>query len=478
MALAVSQTRQGNGAGDSFSLSFSSTPTVGHLIVVCTSVYIGDSTSGLSVSDNQGNTYTQRRYDNSIYGVRLAIYTAVASTSSGTFTVTVNPAGSSADITITLLDISGQASSFLDQVNNTTGTGTAASSGDVTPTQNNELLVATMTHGGSDRTITEESGWTLAGELEGGTGNQPISSVYKLQTTATTEDADWTIGTGSADWVGQIITIIQASGGTVYNQSVSGAISPSGALLKQDKKPISGAISPSGSLSKQGGKLLSGALSPSGLLVSVKTVLKSIGGALSFSGSLSKKTLHGIGGSIAPLGSLVKKASRAFTGAITPSGSLVITKVILKALTGALSFSGSLVKSARKGLTGSIGPSGSLVKKTFRSLVGALAPSGSLSSSKTIQKILGGVLSFSGSLTKSTFKLVQGQLSFSGTIYKSARKLLGGALSFIGSLSTLLPSAPKIHSISFIGNSRSITSIIKVRSVTFAMKLRTVTIER
>lgn len=216
MAYSMIQSRGTFGSGASLALSFVSTPAVGSLITVCASMYgvINADLATNSVTDNQGNSYTcQNLLVDFNDGCGVAVYSAIASTSSGTFTVTVTPTGSG-DLAMGIMSLTGNHATPADQNGSGTGTSTAPSSGDETPTEDNELLVAAMSHSGSDRTLTEEAGWSLVYENEGGTANIPISVVYKIQAGAAAEDADWTIGTGSVSWGAVIATYKAAAGGS------------------------------------------------------------------------------------------------------------------------------------------------------------------------------------------------------------------------------------------------------------------------
>jgi hypothetical protein len=202
MALVQSKITFTTGA-DTLALSFDATPTVNNLIVVGVSAFNGVTTC--TVSDNQGNTWAQAAErlsgDSS---TRASLHYAVAATSSGTFTVTTNPSGASSDITIVIAEFSGMAtSSVLGNVNNNGGTSTTPSSGSATTTVASELVVGVVSHTGTDRTITEDGGWTLIREDEGGSSHMPISMIYQ-EPAAGSYNAGWTIGTGSVEWMAVI----------------------------------------------------------------------------------------------------------------------------------------------------------------------------------------------------------------------------------------------------------------------------------
>lgn len=206
MAITLTQARTTNTtAAASLALSFSSLPAVNSLIVVKAAWFPASSTT-ITISDNQGNTYTQSV--NAVDGggsVRCSIHWATATTSSGTFTVTVNPSGASDDITIVIEEYAGvTTSSPTDGATNNAGNSTGPTSNTLTPSQANDLLVAVLTHAGTDRTLTEGGGFSLAAEDEGGSAHMPIAGAYKVQTSIVTEGASWTIGTGAVQWVAGI----------------------------------------------------------------------------------------------------------------------------------------------------------------------------------------------------------------------------------------------------------------------------------
>lgn len=200
----------------STTLSFDSLPTVGNLIVVIAATYLGNLGSS-AVTDNQGHTYTQRGLIEANSGADngdLSQYHTVVATSSGTFTITLNPDGSSADITWLIMEIEGRSSIPYDTaVTAQAGADSAsASTGNITPNENNCLLVAAVSHTSTNQTITETlSGCTLIDEIEGGTSFMPLSVIVKLQTTATAEAATWTIG-ASVEW---FCNVVSYKGGSV-----------------------------------------------------------------------------------------------------------------------------------------------------------------------------------------------------------------------------------------------------------------------
>lgn len=224
MAIALVQSRKVVVTGvNSQAVSFLSTPTVGNNVIVKASTYSGDLGTS-AASDNQGNSYNRRGYV-ALAGMNtfVAIYEARITTASGTFTVTVNPDGTSADLTIIIEEWSGIASSGFDKAVNadSSSDGTSATTGNITPAENNEAWFAALTHAGADMSITPTNG-TQVDENEGGSSNIPLSSTYKVQTTATAEAATWTLGT-STHWGCCVVAFKAAAGASDQTISLAAA---------------------------------------------------------------------------------------------------------------------------------------------------------------------------------------------------------------------------------------------------------------
>lgn len=195
------------------------------------------------------------------------------------------------------------------------------------------------------------------------------------------------------------IAFYGTAGGTQYTQGVDGTLSSSGALVKQDQKPLAGTLTSTGALIKQTAKAVAGTLSSSGALTAFKVALISIGGTLTSSGMLVKRTAKAMGGTMTGSGALVKRTSKAVAGTLGSSGALAAVKAALVSVGGTLSSSGLLVKQTQKSLAGTLTSAGSLAKRTATSMAGTLSGAGSLS--KQTAKAIGGILSSLGDLLRS-----------------------------------------------------------------------------
>jgi hypothetical protein len=195
------------------------------------------------------------------------------------------------------------------------------------------------------------------------------------------------------------------SSGTVVkatSKTVAGALTFAGAAVKQTDKVLAGALSFAGSTIKATSKALAGVLTFVGalgaVLQSAYTYAQSVGGTLSFSsGILVKRASKIISGSLTATGETLKRTSKIMTGALSFSGSFSALKTIVRSVGGALSFSsGTVSKIPGKVLSGSISFSGAMLKVTSKVLLGSMTFSGV--ALKQTYKIIGGTLSFVGAV--------------------------------------------------------------------------------
>lgn len=416
-----------NGAADA-SLSFDTLPTVGNTIVVVAATYAGNLASG-SVTDNQSHTYTQRgkiEADSGTDNGDLSQYHTTVVNSSGTFTVTINPDGSSVDMTWLIMEISGRAASPYDTAVTAQAatTSTTASTGNITPSEANCLLVAALSHTSTDTPLTETmSGCTLIDEIEGGSSYMPLSVIVKLQTTATTEAATWTIGS-SVEWICDVVSYkAAASGGTTYEQTASGTLTSAGEVVKAGRKAVSGELTSSGAVRTAARKLLSGTLTSAGV---VRTAArKLLSGTLTSAGEVVKAGRKAVAGTLTSAGSLVKSARKVLSGALTSAGEVIGNKVsgamtYYQSVAGTLTSSGTVRTAARKLLSGTLTSAGVMAKAGRKAVAGTLTSAGTVA--KQINKSLAGTLSSAGTVVKQIRKFLGGVLTSAGGLF--GRKLI------------------------------------------------------
>ncbi len=282
------------------------------------------------------------------------------------------------------------------------------------------------------------------------------------------------------------IDVTVNAGGTLFFQTNTGAVTPSGAIVRDVLKDLTGVLTPSGlvvkgttksfagslpfagALVKETLKVFTGSMTPSGALATLRIAFQMITGSLTPAGTLVKKTAisftgllassgtltrvtayaRTVVGSLAPIGALVKEARKFFTGSLTPSGVLTTIKSFVRTIVGALTPAGTLAKKTLKNTDGALAPSGTittlsqffrtitgvftpagvLVRKTFKSFVGSLTPTSVLTTIKAFFRTISGSLTPAGTLTKKTTKPLAGSLTPVGSLIKRTLKTFAGSL--------------------------------------------------
>jgi hypothetical protein len=257
-------------------------------------------------------------------------------------------------------------------------------------------------------------------------------------------------------WIDLIVEVgyFYSTGGN-FTQTVSGGMTPSGAVAKQGNKTVSGGITsivgsvakavskffgggntPSGAVAKQTSKTFSGAISSIvGTLSTSKFVIKLLGGSLTPSGDLSKLSSKTFDGTLTSGGAIAKLANKVLSGSITSIvGTLVTSRLVSKILDGSITPSGNVIRLSTKTFDGTLTSSGGLAKQTAKLLSGAISViTGTLS--KASGKILSGNITPSGTSAKLSQKTFTGNLTPSGLLSKLSSKSLDGTVTSSGSIS-------------------------------------------
>ena len=204
------------------------------------------------------------------------------------------------------------------------------------------------------------------------------------------------------------------SSATAFTQSLSGAISPAGALVKATTKPVAGATSPAGALVKAVAKPLAGSITPAGSLANLRVKLLALAGSIGPTGSLVKVVGKNLAGAVTPAGALRKLDAKNLAGSISPAGTIANVRAKLLALAGSIGPTGALQLRTAKALSGALSPSGALSKLNSKRLTGAVSPAGAIA--KVAGKNLAGALSPTGALRKAVTKLLVGVINPSGLL--------------------------------------------------------------
>lgn len=178
--------------------NFGSVITAGRTLVVGMSIWDAAGTNTVtSVTDTLGNTYSQVATVTETTH-KLYIFRAF-NVLGGTNAVTVNLSGSS-DLTFAATEIDTvPITNPNDASNSATGTSTTPSVS-VTTVNSAPQVFGVFAHDGTNRTLTEGSGWTMLAENEGGSANMPLAWMYQAYASSGAKTVNGTIGTGVVNW--------------------------------------------------------------------------------------------------------------------------------------------------------------------------------------------------------------------------------------------------------------------------------------
>lgn len=176
----------------------------------------------------------------------------------------------------------------------------------ITPTGGSKdyLFEAEAVTDGEDFTWTAPTSYTDQLTTNTGIGgasstNCSVASARRALTAASEDPGVYTHV--SAHWCAQTVAIHPAAGGTLFQRSFAGSVTPAGTLARKTK--------------------------------TTKT------GSITAAGALTRKTRKTLTASITPTGALTKKISKTFLGSITPTGILTTLKIaaaVMRRLEGAL----------------------------------------------------------------------------------------------------------------------------------------------
>jgi hypothetical protein len=200
-------------AATSLVATFDTTPGVGRLSVV-----FGYASGGLpTIADNQGNTYTQRLTEgyNTLWG---RTWTAPATTSSGSFTITLTPSSGSQILTLACYEIANWNNSTVIELSGRVwATGPAIT--DYSPlnfgatTNAEQLFLAAMaSESGFSRTISASTGWTQEHQSVVNPGHS-LGVISRTVTSTGTYDPEFDMDAGGVNFLTQGISLVGGSQG-------------------------------------------------------------------------------------------------------------------------------------------------------------------------------------------------------------------------------------------------------------------------
>lgn len=305
-----------------------------------------------------------------------------------------------------------------------------------------------LAHGAATgHTFIEDAGATSAGSVSASWKNVP--------TISTDASATVTIGV-SEQWVGTSI-LVAPPGGTIYNKTVSGSITPTATVTRRLTRSLGGTLAPAAIVSKRLARALAGSLtsaaivsrqltrllganiSLSGSVTANRSYLKILAGSINLSGTVTKRLSRSLVGAILPTGTVRKILTRTIVG--TVNSAALLSKRLARALYGTVSLSGSIstTRTYLKILAGSVGLSGTAAKSLSRSLAGSVTPNSAIN--KTLTRALAGAVGAAGAVRKIAIKLLGGAITPTSALV--SRRIfpptpLGGVVTPAGSLNKVL----------------------------------------
>ena len=202
------------------------------------------------------------------------------------------------------------------------------------------------------------------------------------------------------------------AGGTTYNESPSGGLTPSGAPTKQTATAKAGSVTPAGALIRTAAKVLAGATTPTGALS--KLTAKIFAGELTPAGALDtiRTYLKSFEGSLTPVGAIIRSTAKSYAGTLTPAA--VLNNLVSKFYTGALTPSGATNRSTATAKAGTMSSTGTLARMTGMAFAGSVTPTGTIT--RAIVKALTGTITATGAISKAITKAFAGAITAAGDL--------------------------------------------------------------
>ena len=223
IALVSSTAKQGNVD----SVTTSAINTVGaNLIVIAIGWY---SVTSPSISDNQGNTWTALTTSNIASDVGCKLYYCLNPTTNASHTFTFGPTAIYGGLVVAAFSGVKTASAFDQQNGATSSSASALSTGSVTPTEDNELVIFAAAKGGNTTTVNATSVGSMIGNFAGVTAvTYALGMGYEIQTTATSRNPSLS-GSGTSVMAARIATFkAEPTGGSYSLTADAGTYSYTG----------------------------------------------------------------------------------------------------------------------------------------------------------------------------------------------------------------------------------------------------------
>lgn len=209
--------------------SFSTLPSVGSWIFVTASIYTTVSNPS-TVTDNQSNTYSKYEQQIAAAANLVVIHYGKATTSSGTFTITVSVSGTANYYCSQAMEWSAinSATPFDKSATNNGGSGSSYNTGTTAATTAANELVVVALNGAignpAGLSTPASAGYTsLLVQQDGSSHCCAAEHSYKTVAATGTQTGSWTSSTSAARWIGVIATFdLTVPGGAVPRLTMLG----------------------------------------------------------------------------------------------------------------------------------------------------------------------------------------------------------------------------------------------------------------
>jgi hypothetical protein len=342
-------------SGSSITATFPSNVTAGSTLVLCSLA-----PSGATVSDSQGNAWTQIPTGNIWYALNAK---------AGATTITINWGSSPGWMTAIASEFSAaSAGGGYDTSSYAGGTSATPTGGTITPAVANELVVAYCSNGQVD---TAGTGYTL---IDNSTGD---AVEYAVQSGSGSFAATFT-QSASAAWYIHTVAF-KPQGGATHTQTLSESFTISEAFAKKPAKSLAESYTVTDrGLKRTTGKKLSEAFTLAEIFAAVKTKVLALAEAFTLSDSIARATGKSLSDTL-PLAELFAAVK---TKLLVLTDSLTLTEAFSKAPSKALqetfALGESFAKAAARTFTETYTLAESLAKNTARRFTELFTPSESL----------------------------------------------------------------------------------------------------
>lgn len=427
MAALVQSATSYNTSGSSTSLAFTSNVTAGNTIVVCTLAPV----TGSSVTDSQGNVYSQAPSGNIWYSLNAK---------GGATTVTVNFGTSPGWLPVILSEFTKASSGGgFDQSSYATGTSTTPTGGSITPAVANELVVGYCTGGNN---ATAGTGYTLIDNSTGDTveygthaGTSALQTLFALASSAT-----WYIQTAT----------FKPLGGTAYTKTLTEAFT----LAESKAQRVSRGVTEAFTLTDRGVARTTGTLKTDGALALtdlgiLRTAGKYAADTLALAESIGKSTGRTVTEAFSLATSLTKATVRTVSETFGLADLVAVTRAKVLVLSDTLSgFADSLVRSTSRSvaeafsladvlttarakvlvLVDSINLAEAFTRSTARQMADALGMSDAFSVIRTKLLVFAESIGLADAITRATGKTLNDTLSLADRIERLFARELDEAI--------------------------------------------------